>query len=221
MTSFFSGLFGPFTGALGTGTAFIAILVGLISLFFGRRLYWLFVGIAGFLLGLVVGPLVFNTISPAWQPWLTLLIAVIFTVLSVVLNKFMIAIAGAIELGTLVYLLAQPNLQQWAVVILTVVGAIVGLLIAWFIFNWGLMIFSSLAGASLATSGVVSLFPGTATTDLIIFLFLFIVGLVIQIVQWSHEQARTEAVTGETEEKEEVVVVEDDDGDVKPKSDAD
>ncbi len=47
MITAFSELFQPFSGPWGIITAVIAIIMGLISLFFGRRLYWLFVGVAG------------------------------------------------------------------------------------------------------------------------------------------------------------------------------
>mgnify|MGYP006302232611 CR=1 FL=1 len=208
MTSIFSNLFDPFSAGLNMGLAILALLMGLISLAFGRRIYWAFVAVAGFLLGLVLGPLLFSEVAPSWQPWLTLLLALAFAGLSLVLHKFMIAISGAIGLGTLVYLLTQPNLPEWAVITLTIVAGVIGLIIAWALFDWGLMIFSAMAGASLMTSGLVSLFPATSGADWIIFLFLFVVGLTFQIIQWTRERTMKEAASRETEVRQQTVVVE-------------
>lgn len=182
--SFLSGLFEPFGGALGIITALIALLVGSLSLFFGRRLYWLFVGVIGFILGLTVGPMLFNNLNPTWQLILTLVIAGVFSLLAVALSKFMVPLAGAIGLGWLVYLLAYSRLEQWAVVLLTVISAIIGVLVAWFFFDWGLMIFSSLSGAILTTRGLLSLIPSMANFVAIIFLVLLILGLIVQISAW-------------------------------------
>ena len=174
---------------------------------------------AGFLLGLILGPVVFSGVDPAWQPWLTLLMAVIFAVLSLLLHKFMIAISGAIGLGTLVYLLTQPHLPNWAVITLSIVGAVVGLIVSWALFDWGLMIFSAMAGASLMTSGLASLFPAAAGADWIIFLFLFVLGLTFQIIQWTRAKTMEEAASRETEVREQTVVVEEEKADREDKKD--
>ncbi|MCB2209856.1 hypothetical protein KQH62_03075 [bacterium] len=201
MISYFEGFFEPFSGTLGLITALIAIVIGFLSLFFGRKFYWIFVAVAGFLLGLLFGPLLFANLDPAWIPWLTIILGGVFAVLAVALNKFMISLGGAIVLASVVYTLVQANLQQWAVVALAVIGAVIGFIVGWLVFEWALMIFSSLAGASLVTSGVASLIPSIAKFDLIIFLALFLIGLIYQIVVWSRERAAEAALEAQTEEE--------------------
>ncbi len=194
MISYFSGIFEPFTGSLGLGIAILAIVVGFISLFFGRRLYWFFVGVAGFLLGLMFAPLLFTNLNPAWHPWISIFVGIVFALLALALNKFMISLAGAIGLGSVVYVLVAPNMSQGAVIVLSVIAAVIGFIVAWLLFDWGLMIFSALAGSSLVTSGIVSLIPSVATVDLIIFLALFIIGLIYQISVWSRSRVQTEVI---------------------------
>jgi len=190
MISIFSQLFESITGGLGIVTAIVAILIGSISLFFGRRLYWVFVGSAGFLVGLVLGPALFNDVGQIGQWLFTLLIAVIFAGLSIVLTKSMIAIAGAAGLGIFIFLLTDAYLPGWAILITTIIGVIAGLLVSWMVFDWGLMLFSSLAGASLLTSGFISIIPRTSGADLLIFLFLFMIGFSFQIIKWTREQSK-------------------------------
>ncbi|MDY6874339.1 MAG: hypothetical protein SVR81_10325 [Chloroflexota bacterium] len=201
MISFFEGFFEPLTGAFGVIIAAIAIVIGFLSLFFGRKFYWIFVAVAGFLLGLLFGPLLFANLDPAWIPWLTLILGVVFAALAVVFKAFMVSLGGAISLASVVYTLVQANLQQWIIVALTVVGAVIGFIIGWLVFEWGLIIFSSLTGASLVTSGVVSLIPSVANFDLIVFLALFLIGLIYQIVIWSRERAAEAALRAQTEDE--------------------
>lgn len=112
MSTAFSELFQPYSATWGNITALIAIVVGLISLLFGRRLYWLFVGVAGFLLGLVLGPALLGGLDPQWQPLVTLLIAILFTILSIVLNKLMITLSGGISLGVLGFFLLKSTYRN-------------------------------------------------------------------------------------------------------------
>ncbi len=117
----------------------------------------------------------------------TLLIAILFAILSIVLNKFMITLSGGIGLGVLGYFLAQDYLPQWATLTVAIIAAIIGLVIAWFVFDWGLMIFSALAGSALVVSGLLIFVPNLGSLDIIIFGILFVIGLGFQIVNWSHE----------------------------------
>lgn len=194
MTSIFGQIFEPLTGNYGIITALFAIAIGAISLFFGRRMYWVYVGVAGFLIGLTLGPhLFFNNVPEVWQPLLTLLIALVFAGLSLLLNKVMIAVSGAVGLGVFMFLLTDAYLPEWAVLTVTIVAAIAGILASWFIFDWALMIFSSIAGASLLTSGFISIIPRTSGADLLIFLFVFLIGFTFQIIKWTREQSKEAA----------------------------
>lgn len=194
MTSIFGQLFEPLSGGLGILTALVAIALGSISLFFGRRLYWVFVAVAGFLIGLILVPsLFFNNVPEIWQPLLTLLIALIFAGLSLLLNKVMIAISGAVGLGVFIYSLTNAYLLEWASLAVTIIAAIAGILASWFLFDWALMLFSSIAGASLLTSGFISIIPRTSGADLLIFLFVFMIGFTFQIIKWTREQSKEAA----------------------------
>ena len=210
MISIFNQVFEPLSGSLGLITALFSIILGAISLFFGRRLYWIFVGVAGFLLGLTLGPSLFMNVNQTWQPLITLLVAVLFAGLSLFLSKAMIAISGAVGLGVFMFLLTGAYLPDWAVVTMTIIAAIAGLLASWLLFDWGLMLFSSIAGASLLTSGFISIIPRTSGADLLIFLFVFMIGFTFQIIKWTREQAKEasekieEEQVGQTEAYDEV-----------------
>lgn len=183
-----STLFEAIPGGLGIVTAVFIIITGLISLLFGRKLFWLYVGLAGFLLGLLIGPEFLGDLEPTLQPFIILLIGIVFAFLSIITSKIMIAISGAIWIGALAYGLIQPITPGWLTLLLTFFGAMIGLLVAWFIFDWGLMIFSSIAGASLISSGLIVLIPEASPAGFLTFLPLFALGLIFQITQWSRSR---------------------------------
>ncbi len=207
MISAFSDLLTPFTGMLSIGMASAAVVLGLVSLFFGRRLYWLFVGVVGFLFGLLIAPELLSGLDGFWQILVSVLIGLLFSILSIVLNKFMIALAGAIGFGVLAFSLAQDYVSQpftWAI---TVLAGVIGLLVAWFVFDWGLILFSSMAGSFLVVSGLLTFLPDLVRFDLIGFSILLVLGLVFQAVDWSRENQQKEE--NGVVKKEEVIVVDD------------
>src|SRR5215211_5890568 len=155
----------------------ISIILGGVLLIAGRKLFWLFVGAAGFVAGLQLA-------TQFWQgPELLalligLVVGVIFALLAVFLQGAAIGVAGFLAGGYILTVLADMiGLNQgafsWIVYLL---GGIIGVLLVIFLFDWALITLSSLAGASLITEAL--LLPSGIGG--VIFLALVIVGVVIQ-----------------------------------------
>jgi hypothetical protein len=143
----------------------------------GRKLFWLFVGAAGFVAGLQLA-------TQFWQgPELLaivvgLVVGVIFALLAIFLQGAAIGVAGFLAGGYILTVLADMvGLNQGAFSwIVYVIGGIIGLLLVIFLFDWALITLSSLAGASLVTQAL--LIPSGIAS--VVFLALVIVGIVIQ-----------------------------------------
>lgn len=155
----------------------ISIILGIALLFAGHRLFWLFVGAAGFVAGLQLA-------TQFWQgPELLailvgLVVGVIFALLAIVLQGVAIGVAGFLAGGyILTVLTGMIGLNQggfsW-IVYLT--GGVIGLLLVIFLFDWAIITLSSLAGASLITQAL----PLPSGLVSVIFLVLVIAGVVIQ-----------------------------------------
>jgi hypothetical protein len=155
----------------------ISIILGGALLVAGRKLFWLFVGAAGFVAGLQLA-------TQFWQrPELSaivvgLVVGVIFALLAIFLQGAAIGVAGFLAGGYVLTVLADMvGLSQGAFSwIVYVVGGIVGLLLVIFLFDWALITLSSLAGASLVTQAL--LIPSGIAS--VIFLALVIVGVLVQ-----------------------------------------
>lgn len=161
----------------------IAVLIGALLLLFGRKLFWLFVGGVGFVVGFQIA-----TDAMHNQPeWVILLVALgaglLGIILSIFLQRVVVGIAGFFAggyfLSSLFITLIHANQQivQWVAFI---VGGIAGALLTIWLLDPALIILSSLAGAT-AVSQNVPLKPGAKG---ILFLVLLVVGIIIQTRQY-------------------------------------
>lgn len=164
------------------GTQIVSIVVGMAVLLLGRRLFWLFVAAAGFILGLGLA----IDLLQAQPDWVILVAALIFGLVGALLalfaQKVAVIIAGFLMGGyTLIWLwqLLSLNLDQlnWLIFI---VGGIIGALLVQFLFEAALIVLSSLAGATLIAQATTFSAPVTA----LLFIVLLVVGLVVQTQMW-------------------------------------
>ena len=155
----------------------VNIILGGALLVAGRKLFWLFVGAAGFVTGLQLASR-FSQNSEGMAIIIGLVIGVIFALLAIFLQRIAIAIAGFLAGGYILTALAvMLGLDAGALVwIIYVIGGILGVILVSLLFDWALITLSSLAGASLVVQG---LFPQNATGGLI-FIILSIIGVLIQ-----------------------------------------
>lgn len=155
----------------------ITILLGIVVLLAGRRLFWLTVAIVGFVTGLALALSLFD-IQPMWLVWLVALIAgVLGALLAIFLQKVAVSIAGFLMGGYLLVWLAQNlvNLNQldWLVYI---IGGVIGAILAVAVFELALIGLTSLFGAAIITQ-VINLEPAA---NIILFVVLLIIGIAAQ-----------------------------------------
>jgi len=80
---------------------FVGLIVGVALLFFGRKLFWLFVAAIGFAAGVEIASQVTHNPSPIFVLVIALGVGVLGAILSIVIQKFAIAAAGFIAGGRL------------------------------------------------------------------------------------------------------------------------
>jgi hypothetical protein len=160
------------------GTQIISILVGIAVLTLGRKLFWLAVGVVGFILGL---SLVVRYMSgqPDWVILVTALVAGgIGALLAILMQRLAAGVAGFLLGGYIAVWLLQLfelNLNQWAWLFF-IIGGIIGVILALSLLELALIILSSLAGATLIVQA--THFSPLITS--LLFLTLLVVGIVIQ-----------------------------------------
>ncbi len=180
----FSGISGlGNTNMIETGWSSITvinILIGIILLTLGRKLFWLFVGFIGFAVGFHYAASVWNLQSQLFLIGLAVLTGIIGAVVAVFFQKIAVGLAGFagggyITLNLINLLGVRMDQLIWLPYL---IGGIIGMLLLFFIFDWALILISSLAGASMIIQAL-SLNP---RMEFGLYLALVTLGIVIQTV---------------------------------------
>ena len=124
---------------------FLAVL-GALLLVLGWKLFWLFVGAVGFAAGLQAAQLYFGP-QPFWVVWAAgLVCGVIGAILALFFQKLAIGIGGFVAGATIaLHLALMMGYHPGALV--NLIGGVVGAVALYLLFDWALIILSSVAGA--------------------------------------------------------------------------
>ena len=129
----------------------IGVVIGAAILLFGRKLFWLFVAALGFAMGLEIAAY-FMREPPVWMTLLVaLVLGVLGALLAILLQKLAIAVAGFIAGGRIAWAAAAAFWVDHAHYrgITFVIGGILGALLLLALFDWVLILLSSIEGAHL------------------------------------------------------------------------
>ena len=164
---------------------FINAVLGGALLVAGRKLFWLFVGVIGFLIGVQVAMRFFHG-SESTTLIAGLVLGAVFAVLAIFVETLAMGIAGFLGGGYILLSLAglfglDKGLTMWIVFI---IGGIIGAVLIASLFDWALIVISSLAGSSM----VVNAFRFGRLTAALIFIVLLLIGIAIQASTLSNEK---------------------------------
>ena len=172
-----------------TITTVVLVVAGLASLFLGRRLFWLFVAIVGFGVGMVLAPQFLGM-----QSELILLIAAfaggfIGAMLALALQEVAVAIAG-FAVGSYfafwilevlgIYMSGAVRDSKWWLIF--IIGGAIGAVLVLALFDYALIFLSSSAGALLIVESLKQPLSLSLSVVLFLFLVLLLVGVVVQTV---------------------------------------
>jgi hypothetical protein len=164
--------------------AIVNLLLGIVLLLLGRRLFWLFVGVAGFLVGMEIAQR-FVAGPQGMKLLIAIAAGILGAVIAIFLQKAAIAIAGFVIGGYITVELlrasalfpkALAGIQGTAFSVPYIIGGIIGAVLLFVLFDWGLIVLSSLSGASLIVHSVT--FQSRALP--LLFAVLVVVGIVVQ-----------------------------------------
>jgi len=168
------------------------ILAGSCLLLFGRKLFWLFVGVSGFLAGIFLVRRFFGGQSELATLVVGIVAGLLGACFAIFLQKMAVAIAGFFAGGYLavdiVDILGSTHPQfTWLVFL---IGGILGAVLVLGLFDWALIILSSLLGASLITRA----FHPAASIASLVLAGLCIAGIAVQAGLLHRDRRVSEAV---------------------------
>jgi hypothetical protein len=155
-----------------------SLVVGLVLLTLGRKLFWLFVACIGFFAGIHFGQQFWGLRSELFILVLSLGLGVLGALIALVFQRLAVGLAGfwaggVLGLNLLSLWGAPPAQWAWGALL---VGGVLGAVVLYLLFDWGLILISSLAGASLIVQAV-HLSPAM---EVGVFLVLLVCGVIIQ-----------------------------------------
>jgi hypothetical protein len=156
----------------------IEALLGAGLILFGRRLFWFVVAGTGFAIGVELMSRYLQSL-PTWEALLLALGAgLVGAVLAIFLQQVAIAllgfIGGAYILIHLLDLLGDPlRTPAW---LNGLIGGILGVILIYLLFEWALILLSSLVGSSMITQA----FQLHNLIGVLVYIALLVIGVVVQ-----------------------------------------
>ncbi len=172
----------------GTVSLALAAILGLLSLLYGRKLFYVFVALVGFVAGFGFGrallgaPYAFGHLGAAGGGWLPLIagivVGVLVALLAVVLQRPIAALSAFA-----VFFAAGREIFAGAgsaALVPAVILGVVALVLVWIFFDWGLIVSSAVVGAAVLTAVVSAFVTLSGFLALLLFAVLFVLGALFQ-----------------------------------------
>jgi hypothetical protein len=169
-----------------TGGNMIHVAEGIALLVFGRRLFWLFVGIAGFIAGFDLAQQ-YLALQPDWLIWgAGILCGLVGILLAIFFQRLAVGLGG-FAAGGYIALHLTSLMGATALFWIYLVGGIIGAVLLYLLFDWALILLSCIAGASL----VVKSLQWDPLYKMLLYVCLIIAGAAFQAV-WMHKRSLVE-----------------------------
>jgi Domain of unknown function (DUF4203) len=167
----------------------LTVIAGILLLILGRHLFWLFVGIVGFIAGMNLATQ-YLTGQSDWVIIVVGLVAgLIGAILAVLFQRIAVAVAGFLAGSYLAaYLMASlgVDMAQFEGIV-TIIAGILGAILVFVLFDWALILLSSLVGSSL----IVPALTADPQLQLVLFLVLAVFGILVQAGMLKRWPSRT------------------------------
>jgi hypothetical protein len=140
-----------------SGSLVINVCVGLLLLLVGRKLFWFYIGVLGFLVGLQLG----QTFFAGSEKWTYLAGSVVFGIIGALLASLFqwaaVLLAGC--LGGGYFFMEAFGIQTLASdkdLLIVAAGGLLGMLVLALTYDWALIIMSSLTGSLILAHALTS-----------------------------------------------------------------
>lgn len=150
-------------------------IIGLVLLLMGRRLFWFFVGVAGFATGLQVASMLFGP-QAFWMIWFVGFVCGVIGALLALFFQRMAIVVGGFLAGVTLALHLLPVTNTNVIVLISLAYGITGAIALFLFFDWVLIFLSAMIGASLVVDSIGYHLPWV----MIFYLLLVAIGVAVQ-----------------------------------------
>lgn len=156
----------------------VYIILGILLLMLGKKLFWLFSGAIAFIFGIEFIPLILRGQSQHMILIIALVLSIIAIVLSFVVQKIGLGVAGFMAGGYVMMSIVNElriNIP-WMPWVLFAAGGIIGVVFTLVLFEWALIFLSAMSGAFL----IVQVMRFSLPLTKILFVLLVVIGIATQ-----------------------------------------
>jgi hypothetical protein len=160
-------------------------LIGFAVLILGRQLFWVTVAGLGFVLGMNYAIQYFQG-SPEIILMVSLAAGIVGAILGYALQRAAAGLVGFLAGWYLTSILINTinlNIGQYSFILL-ILGGLLGIGLISLLFDWSLILLSTLAGATIITQSI----QFQPRTRIVLFIILFVLGFIIQVVIFINEK---------------------------------
>lgn len=150
-------------------------IMGILLLALGRRLFWLFIGCVGFVAGLQMAQQYFG-LNPTWMNWV---LGAVFGLAGAFLAVFFQNIAigiGGFAAGITITTHLMFMMGFAAVPLIIIFGGVIGAILLYTLFDWGLIVLSSIAGSTI----IVQTVNWNSQAEMVLYGVLAVTGILFQ-----------------------------------------
>ncbi|HEX6200416.1 MAG TPA: hypothetical protein VF150_09140 [Thermoanaerobaculia bacterium] len=164
------------------GNQLLAIAFGLALLLAGRRVFWLVLGVVGFLFGFDLADRLLGLDSRGLGLVIGVLAGLLGVFIAIFLQKFAVGAAGFLIGGyvTLTLLQAEPGSLSATDLIAFVVGGLVCAFLALWLFEVALILLSAVAGSALVLQALDRTLDLEPAAEALGFAVLVVLGIAVQ-----------------------------------------
>lgn len=154
----------------------VAMVLGTIILIMGRRLFWLLVGLLGFMAGFVFTEAHLADSSQFVMLLVALAVGILGAVLAMFMERLAFALAGGFAGAYVAAAVAASLGLSGAPGLWMLIGGVLGAIVAAVVMDWAIIVLSSLAGAGMVVQGLALGSP----TGSVVYVVLAVAGILIQ-----------------------------------------
>jgi len=134
-----------------TLTPLVYLVIGILLLVGGRKFFWFFVGAIGFITGFTLADQILGIESLIISLSVAIIVGVIGVVVALFLQGFAIFVGGFLAGAYIAYMIVTSFglVSQEIFWIAYIGGGIIGAILLFLLFDWALVVISSIAGAAI------------------------------------------------------------------------
>ncbi|MDA3895554.1 MAG: DUF4203 domain-containing protein [Desulfobacteraceae bacterium] len=158
-----------------------SIVIGLVLLLFGRKLFWLLVAVSGFMVGVQFSQMLF----PDYSQWIQLTIALgigaVSALVAILVQRIAFVLAGFMA-GIFMVLMATQffgfnDFSAFWIVLGGAAGAVAG----YIFIDWAIIVLSAMIGAGVIVNVLIGVLRLPPAISIIFFMVLSVIGAVVQM----------------------------------------